>query len=289
MRTALAGVTGTKSRIQVSRTETSSPRGSRPSVAKPIVPLSVDTIITGDCIAEMNRLPAGQRRSHLRRSALQSAARRRAVASRSKRRRCRRRRLGQIRELRHLRPVFARLARRRASAVETARHDLRHRLVSQHLSRRHDAAGSRLLDPQRHHLAQSQSDAEFSRPPVHQRARDDDLGEPRRAGESLHVQLRGAEGRQRRLPGPLRLVPADLHRRRAHQGRRRAQAAPDAKARSAARAHHARREPRRRCRARPVPRLGHVGRRGAPDSGAASSASSAIRPTPPRRARVSRP
>ena len=41
-------------------------------------------------------------------------------------------------------------------------------------------------------------------------------------GQGLHVQLRGAEGRQRRLPGALRLVPADLHRRRAPEGRIRA-------------------------------------------------------------------
>ena len=31
--------------------------------------------------------------------------------------------------------------------------------------------------------------------------------------KALHLQLRGAEGRQRGLPGALRLVPADLHRR----------------------------------------------------------------------------
>ena len=39
-----------------------------------------------------------------------------------------------------------------------------------------DPAGSGLLDPQRHRLAQGQPDAELPRPPVHQRPRDDDLG-----------------------------------------------------------------------------------------------------------------
>ena len=43
-----------------------------------------------------------------------------------------------------------------------------------------DAPGSRLLDPQRHRLAQIQPDAEFPRPPLHQRARDTDLGGARR-------------------------------------------------------------------------------------------------------------
>ena len=57
MRTALAGVSGTKSRIQVSRTEISSPRGSRRAVVQAVVPLATDTVFVGDCIAEMNRLP----------------------------------------------------------------------------------------------------------------------------------------------------------------------------------------------------------------------------------------
>ena len=37
-------------------------------------------------------------------------------------------------------------------------------------------------------------------------------------GQGLHLQLRDAEGGQRRLPGPLRLVPADLRRRGAAEG-----------------------------------------------------------------------
>ena len=50
--------------------------------------------------------------------------------------------------------------------------------LSQHLPRRHRAAGSGLLDPQRHRLAQDQPDAELPRHPVHQCARDHDLGLP---------------------------------------------------------------------------------------------------------------
>ena len=45
------------------------------------------------------------------------------------------------------------------------------------------AAGPRLLDPQRHRLAEDQPDAEFPRPPLHQRPRDADLGEPRPNGK----------------------------------------------------------------------------------------------------------
>ena len=63
---------------------------------------------------------------------------------------------------------------------EARRDDRRHRLLPQHLPRRRDPAGSRLLDPQRHRLAQGQSDAELPRPPLHQRPRDDDLGGARR-------------------------------------------------------------------------------------------------------------
>ena len=42
--------------------------------------------------------------------------------------------------------------------------------LSQHFPRRRDASGSRLLDPQRRDLAQDQSDAEFPRQTIHQRA-----------------------------------------------------------------------------------------------------------------------
>ena len=49
---------------------------------------------------------------------------------------------------------------------------LGHRLLSQHLPRRRDAAGSRLLDAERHRLAQDQPDAEFPRQALHQCARD---------------------------------------------------------------------------------------------------------------------
>ena len=43
-----------------------------------------------------------------------------------------------------------------------------------------------------------QSDAEFPRPPLHQRARDHDLGRARRERQGLYVQLRSAEGRPTR-------------------------------------------------------------------------------------------
>src|SRR5215211_1726382 len=68
------------------------------------------------------------------------------------------------------------------------RHAMGDRLLSQYLSRRHDPAGSRVLDPQRHRLAQAKPDAQFSRPPLHQRARDADLGRAR-GEQGLHVQL----------------------------------------------------------------------------------------------------
>jgi hypothetical protein len=44
-------------------------------------------------------------------------------------------------------------------------------------------AGSRLLDPQRRRLAQDQPDAELPRPPLPERARDDDLGLARPEGK----------------------------------------------------------------------------------------------------------
>ncbi len=119
-------------------------------------------------------------RSRLRRSSVQSAARRRVVASRPERGRRGGRFLGQIRQFRRIRRVHARLADRRPAADEARSHDRGHRLLSQHLPRRRDPAGSRLLDPERHRLAQGQPDAELPRPPVHQCARDDDLGGARR-------------------------------------------------------------------------------------------------------------
>ena len=109
--------------------------------------------------------------------------------------------------------------------------DLGDRLLPQYFPRRRDHAGSRLLDPQRHRLAQDQSDAEFPRPPLHQRARDHDLGRARRQRQGLYLQLRSAEGRQRGRAGALRLADPAVHRRRAAQGRRRQEGASDAEAR----------------------------------------------------------
>ena len=105
-----------------------------------------------------------------------------------------------------------------------------------------------------------------------------------RAGraQELHVQLRGAEGRQRRYPDALRLVYPAVHRRGAAERPRRQEAASDAEAGSAAGARH---PVRRRARtiwcsirsaapARPA--------RSPAGCAAASSASSASRITRPR-------
>ena len=65
-------------------------------------------------------------------------------------------------------------------------------------------------------------------------------------GQGLHVQLRGAQGRQRGRPGPFRLDHPALHRRGAAEGPRRQEAASDPETRGAAGA----RDPvRRRARA----------------------------------------
>ena len=164
-----------------------------------------------------------------------------------------------------------------AARDEARRDDRRHRLLSQHLPRRRDPAGSGLLDSQRHRLAQGQSDAEFSRPPLHQRARDDDLGGALGRAKGYTLQLRGAEGRQRGLSGPLRLVFPICTGARAAEGRRGAQDASDAEARGAARP--------RCCSRPPTPAISCSIRSSAPAppapspdaSAAISSASSAIR------------
>ena len=74
----------------------------------------------------------------------------------------------------------------------------------------------------------------FRGTPLHQRARDADLGGARSRRQALHLQLRGDEGAERRPADALRLAVPDLHRRRAAEGRRRRQGASDAEARSAA-------------------------------------------------------
>ena len=58
-----------------------------------------------------------------------------------------------------------------------------------------DAPGLRLLDPQRHRLAQIQPDAEFPRPPLHQCARNPDLGGARRRQSAI---IRSTTKRSRR-------------------------------------------------------------------------------------------
>ena len=80
------------------------------------------------------------------------------------------------------------------------------RLLSQHLPRRFDPPGSRILDSQRRGVAQIEPDAELPRPPVHQRPRDDDLGRPAtRRRKRYTFNYEALEGRQRRRAGALRL------------------------------------------------------------------------------------
>ena len=128
----------------------------------------------------------------------------------------------------------------------------------------------------------------FRGTPLHQRARDADLGGARPSDSALHLQLRGDEGAQRRPADALRLAAPALHRRRAAEGRRRA-------------TRRIRRRSPRRCshrvllacdqagrrRARPVLRHRHDRRGGASGSAATSSASSASPPTPRPRASAS--
>ena len=59
---------------------------------------------------------------------------------------------------------------RGAAHPQGRRHDLGDRQLSQHLPRRVAAAGRRLLDPERHRLAQVEPDAQLPRHPLHQRA-----------------------------------------------------------------------------------------------------------------------
>ncbi len=117
-----------------------------------------------------------------------------------------------------------RVAEGGAPRPEGRRHDLGHRLLPQHLPRRHQAAGHRLLDAERRHLAQDQPDAELPRPALHQRARDDDLVR-QVEGQPPRLQLRGDEAPQRRAADAQRLAAADLLRRGAAEGRARARRA----------------------------------------------------------------
>jgi modification methylase len=64
--------------------------------------------------------------------------------------------------------AYDRFSRAWLAGAEAERHAVGNRQLPQHLSGRRAVAGSRFLDPQRHHLAQDQPDAEFPRPPLHQ-------------------------------------------------------------------------------------------------------------------------
>ena len=64
---------------------------------------------------------------------------------------------------------IARLACRMPPGAEAQWRPVGDRLLPQHFPRRQHPAGPGLLDSQRRDLAQDQSDAEFPRPPFHQR------------------------------------------------------------------------------------------------------------------------
>ena len=160
----------------------------------------------GDCIASMAKLPGRSASTWFSpiRPTICSSNRRYAPGPEP--RRWRRRRLGQVRELLRLRQLYARLALGRAPRHEKERDALGDRLLPQHFPRRRDPAGSRLLAPQRHRVAQGQSDAELRRPSLHECARDHDLGIEKRRFQKLHVPLRSDEIRQRRPADALGLV-----------------------------------------------------------------------------------
>ena len=220
------------------------------------------------------------RRSGVRGPALQSAAQGRSQAPRRIPRRCRQQRLGQVLFLRRLRRFHPRLAAGLPPRHEAVGDVVGDRLLPQHLPRRLDHAGPRLLGAQRHRLAQDQSDAEFPRPPLHQCARDHDLGRARREGQGLYLQLRSPEGRQRGRAGAFRLADPALHRRGAVEGQRRQESPSDPEAGGPAGARAAVVVETRRSRDRPLQRHRHHRRRRQNASAAATSASSATKPTP---------
>ena len=98
--------------------------------------------------------------------------------------RCGDRSLGPVRQLRHLRQVHPRMADRSAPGAQAQWLAVGDRQLSQHLPGRRDPAGHGVLDPQRRGLAQGQPDAQFQGHPLHQRARNADLGVDGREGEA---------------------------------------------------------------------------------------------------------
>ena len=204
------GAAGAALRNQVSRTGRPAP-AARMGVAPRQLPL--DQVIVGDCVAALEALPPESVDLVFADPPYNLQLERRADPARPEPRRRGRRRLGQVRELLRLRRVHARLARRLPPGDEEERDPLGDRLLPQHLPGRREPSRPRLLDPQRRGLAQGQPDAELPRQAVHQRARDPDLGRQGGRRQGLHLQLRGAEGRQRRHPDALGLVLPALHRR----------------------------------------------------------------------------
>ena len=155
--------------------------------------LPLDTIIEGDCIAALERLPARVSISSSRTPPIifssaaifsvpttQWSTPSTTIGINSP-------------PFASLRRLHQCLARRRQARDEARCDALGDRLLPQHLPRGRQPAGSRLLDPQRYRLAQNGSDAELPRQAFHQCARDPDLGLARPA-LPLYLQLRGSEG-----------------------------------------------------------------------------------------------
>ena len=205
-------------------------------------PLS-NRVLVGDCLDELAKLPAASVDLVFADPPYNLQLERDLLRPNNTDGRRRRRRLGQVLLASPTTTASrARWLARMPPHPEARRRHLGDRLLSQHLPPRRGAAGPRLLDPERRDLAQDQPDAELPRQALHQRARDADLGRPRRQ-VARHLQLRGHEGAQRRHPDALGLAVPDLLGARAPEGRRRAQGASHAEARGAAASPAARHRP----------------------------------------------
>ena len=156
-------------RLATAGTFPSEPRGNRPRTAAGSGP-------AGRLRAADAHAAAGLGALRVRRPALQPAAPRRTAPAGRQPGRRRGRGLGPLRRLRRLRRLHPRLADRVPPPAAQGRHAVGDRRLPQHLPHRRHPAGPRLLGPERRDLAQGQPDAELPRPPLHQRARDADLG-----------------------------------------------------------------------------------------------------------------
>ena len=253
MRTLRAGALRLPAQIQVLRTGAGETK--RPAA---IGPAPRDVILVGDCVAEMDEAAAGLGRSRLRRSALQSSARRRAVAARPERGRRGRRRLGQVRRFRRIRRVHA----GRGSPPSAALMKPNATIVVIGSYHNIFRVGAILQDLGFWILNDI----------VWRKANPMPNFRGRRftnAHETMIWAARGPEAKaytfnyealkagNEDVSGALRLVPADLHRGGAAEGRDRAQAHPTQKPEALLAAGAARRLQRRRSGARSVLRLRH--------------------------------